>query len=448
MKKKRSARSARTTAKNIHISQGGRDLTAQAGLIPVVKFFHKHGIVSKTEQSVDHQRGATGLYDAVDMVILSMVGIIGGARSIRSIVTLWNDRVLSRAAGWLRIPDETTFGRILRTFTQKNINEMESLNHRIRAGIWRKALRSGTSIVGVLRRLVIDVDYTVKTAYGKQQGVSVGYNPHKRGAASYHPLLAFCAETKEIIQGWLRDGSAYTSNGVVEFMRQLLAQLPNRTRTLFRGDSGFFVGDLLDFLDERGHGYLIKVKLKGLVSLLETQKWQKVKGQPVWEGCEFSHQCETWRTSRKFMAVRREKEEELKGMATLFEIKEYDYFCYVLTDALTPWQAHKEYGQRAVAETWIEEAKNQTALAQIKTDDFLANSALFQCAILAYNMLRWMALCSGNAILRRWEPATMRTYLVRMAGKWTSGARQQKLRVPERTLYNAQWDAWVAVGET
>ena len=38
MKNKRSARSARTTAKNIHISQGGRDLTAQAGLIPVVKF--------------------------------------------------------------------------------------------------------------------------------------------------------------------------------------------------------------------------------------------------------------------------------------------------------------------------------------------------------------------------------------------------------------------------
>ena len=60
-------------------------------------------------------------------------------------------------------------------------------------------------------------------------------------------------------------------------------------------------------------------------------------------------------------------------MATLFEMKEYDYFCYVLTDALTPWQAHKEYGQRAVAETWIEEAKNQTALAQIKTDDFWAN---------------------------------------------------------------------------
>ncbi len=51
---------------------------------------------------------------------------------------IWND-VLSRVAGWLRIPDETTFGRILRTFTQKNINEMESLN-RVSSGIWRKAL--------------------------------------------------------------------------------------------------------------------------------------------------------------------------------------------------------------------------------------------------------------------------------------------------------------------
>jgi len=76
---------------------------------------------------------------------------------------------LCRAAGWLRIPDETTFGRILRTFTQKNINEIETLNHRIRSGIWRCALRFGSSVVGVLPRIVIDVDSTVKTVYAHQQ---------------------------------------------------------------------------------------------------------------------------------------------------------------------------------------------------------------------------------------------------------------------------------------
>ena len=61
-------------------------------------------------------------------------------------------------------------------------------------------------------------------------------------------------------------------------------------------------------------------------------------------------------------------------------MKEYDYFCYVLTDELAPWQVHKQYGQRATSETWIEEAKNQSALAHIKTADFWANSALFQAA--------------------------------------------------------------------
>jgi len=84
---------------------------------------------------------------------------------------------------------------------------------------------------------------------------------------------------------------------------------------------------------------------------------------------EFTHQCGTWSRSRKFVAVRRENEIDAKDAGTLYEIKEYDYFCYVLTDELAPWQAHKQYGQMAASETWIEEAKNQSALAHIKTAD-------------------------------------------------------------------------------
>ena len=50
-------------------------------------------------------------------------------------------------------------------------------------------------------------------------------------------------------------------------------------------------------------------------------------------------------------------------------------------------------------------------LAHLKTDHFLANAALFQSAILAYNTLRWMALMSNNKQLRQWEPETIRTFL-------------------------------------
>jgi len=64
------------------------------------------------------------------------------------------------------------------------------------------------------------------------------------------------------------------------------------------------------------------------------------------------------------------------------------YFCYVTTEKFTPWDTHKTYGKRATCETWIEEAKNQMALAHIKTNSFLANDALFQSTILAYNTVR------------------------------------------------------------
>ncbi len=446
MKSKQNKRSARVSPKKIQINKGAKGVTAQAGLIPVVKFLQKHNVGQLIEETVEHQRGATATYDAVDIILLPLVAIIGGTRSISGIATVWADSVLCRIAGWRLIPDETTFGRLLRTFTLRHINNLEVLNHRLRARMWRKGLRSGKSKVGASQCLVVDVDSTEKTVYGSQEGAAKGFNLHKRGAKSYHPLLAFCAETKEILQGWLRCGNAYTSNGIVEFTRQLLAHLPNGTRILFRGDSGFFVGALLDLLDQYGHSYLIKVKLKGLATLLSKQSWEPVPGQAGWEQCTFFHKCTTWSSTRLFVAVRREKPADPAKPATLFEMKEYDYFCYVVSEIADPWQVHKRYGQRATCETWIEEAKNQTALAHIKTEDFLANSVLFQTAILAYNTMRWMALLSGNAVLRRWEPGTIRTFLIRVAGKYTTGARQQKLSVPERMLYSTQWDDWVAVG--
>jgi len=44
--------------------------------------------------------------------------------------------------------------------------------------------------------LTIDLDSTVITKYGNQEGVKVGYNPQKPGRASYHLIIAFIDQTK------------------------------------------------------------------------------------------------------------------------------------------------------------------------------------------------------------------------------------------------------------
>ena len=123
----------------------------------------------------------------------------------------------------------------------------------------------------------------------------------------------------------------------------------------------------------------------------------------------------------------------------------YDFFCYVTSENYTPWQTHKTYGKRATSETWIEEAKSQMGLAHLKTDHFIANAALFQCAILAYNTLRWMALISGNTQRQKWEPESLRVHLIPVAGRLLTGGRQIRIKIPINHLHPKAWRDWLAL---
>ena len=42
----------------------------------------------------------------------------------------------------------------------------------------------------------LDLDSTIITRYGNQQGAKKGYNPKKPGRNSHHPLIAFVAEAR------------------------------------------------------------------------------------------------------------------------------------------------------------------------------------------------------------------------------------------------------------
>jgi hypothetical protein len=437
---------ARRQTGKVHMPATATGLTSQAGLIPVIKFLQRIGFDKTLNQTVPHQRGDNADYQLADGAFIVLVGLIGGASSIAKLCGVWSDSALRKIAGWVKFPVETTIGRLFKEVTEKEISQFESLNHRLRGQIWRMANRAGVSKVGLNRVQWVDIDSTVDSVCGAQEGATKGYNPKKKGALSYHPQLAFLVESKEIIQAWFRTGSAYTSNGIVEFVKQLLAHLPNRMRIIVRADSGYFDGALLDLLDAFGHGYLIKVKLKNLVSLLTQQQWTAIAGQPDWEQCTFDYRCGDWQATRRFVAVRQRLPKKESPQLELLETTEYDYFCYVTTEALTPWQTHKKYGERATCETWIEESKGQMGMGKIRTSSFLANTALFHCAVLAYNTLRWMSIMSGSTTLRQWEPETIRTYLVRVAGKLLTGNGQLTVKTPDNHLYPQVWDDWVAVG--
>lgn len=444
--KKKSHRSKKSNQK-VTFRTTKQNLSSQVGLIPMIKFANLLKVEEVIDSTLNHVRGANAVYSFGDIVTRTALGIAGGARSMCGIARTCSDPVIMKAAAWEEAPDDSTIGRICRESTMKDSALLEESVHKLRSKAWRYILAKSPSVKLPEKEMWVDIDSSVKTVYGSQDGAEKGYNSTSRGKKSYHPQLAFCSHTKELLQAWLRSGSSHTGNGVVEFYKQFRAQVDSQTRLVCRNDSGYFNGAFFDECEKNGDGYLVKVKMKGLNGLLSLQEWSKVKDNDGWEQAEFNYRCHSWGKERSFVAVRRESEKKktVELQDELFENKQFDYFCYVTTEHTTPWETHKSYGQRATCETWIEECKNQTALVGITTKSFWANSTLFQAAVLSYNLFRWMALASGNKDLIKMEPATVRCFMIRVAGKLVTSSRQVRILTPEHRLHPECWRSWLKV---
>jgi hypothetical protein len=187
----------------------------------------------------------------------------------------------------------------------------------------------------------------------------------------------------------LRSGEVYTSKGIVEFVKQLKTDFKDH-RIILRGDSGFFSGELLDVLEENHDGYLIKVKLRNLTSRLETQYWRSVRNQPGFQQCQFEYRCDGWNHFRRFVAIHEEKPKELSAQLSYIDVKDYEYFCYVQREGLSPWKTHITYAKRATSET-----------------------------------------------------KTIRRYLIRVSGKRIKSSRQLFLKTTNGLLFTLQWEVWM-----
>ena len=240
-----------------------------------------------------------------------------------------------------------------------------------------------------------------------------------------------------VVIRWFRTGSAYTGNGAAEFLRECFSRLPKRVWKVFvRAVSSFFNGEILDLLEENSSEYLIKVKMKNLSTLLMQQKWQKVRGQKGFESTEFQYKCHGWKRERRFVDIKKSLNQPQKR--PFFPFLHQEFFCYVTNLTRSNWKVHKCYAKRSTSENWIEWCKNQMASGTIRTQDFWANSALFQTAILAYNLMVWMMwLLTKNSFHE--EPNTIRAWLMKKPAKLIHRARQFILTLSKDYVFKERW---------
>ncbi len=233
--------------------------------------------------------------------------------------------------------------------------------------------------------------------------------------------------------------SSGVSEIVGEFLKECYERIPQRVAQLFvRADSGFFDGDLLDFLESRQSEYLIKVKMRNLVELLMSQtSWQREKGKTGIETVVFLHQCHGWKKAHRFVAIRKLVAVQTEGV--FFPMPQYEFFCYVTNLPHAPWHIHKLYGQRATSENWISWCKSQMASGTIRTGVFWANSAIFQSCILAYNLMVWMMWLTSEKSFHE-EPETIRSWFIHVPATVVTTARKMTMKLSEHYAFKQQWE--------
>ncbi len=292
-------------------------------------------------------------------------------------------------------------------------------------------------------KITIDIDSSVKSVYGNQEGVAKGYNDKKRGSKSYHPLLAFISNYKLVAHTWLRSGDSYTANGVDVFVQQILSKLPKNIKSVFfRMDSGFFDNQLMEMLENLGHEYLIKVKFKNMYQLFKTLHYEKTDN-PHYEISELDYPFTVKDENNKDIKVCRLlrviREIKFKSIGKLGEeIIEYEYFslCSNLKGKST-MDIYEIYKKRGECENWIEQVKNHLMAGSTLTDNFWANDILWQLSVYAYNLSVKMRI--KNKKLFKQEHNTFREWFINVAGILTKQSRKIKLNIYKHYVYKDDW---------
>ena len=252
-----------------------------------------------------------------------------------------------------------------------------------RARIITHLLHRVNGVIDHLKRVTLDLDSTVLTVYGKQEGARLGYNPHKRGKRSYHPLLCFIAETEDYLYGKLRKGDAASAMGLLPFFKKCLNRLPETVQRIrVRADAGFYSGGFFDLLEARDIEYAVAARVTRRLG----RRLRAVSYRPVAadiEVGELNYQAIGWGEARRMAVIRKKLPERPDPQMPLFTLERYSYQVIATNVAdMAPEEVWEFYNGRAVVENRIEEVKNQFNLSKIPSSDYMAHACYFQMVVL------------------------------------------------------------------
>jgi len=286
----------------------------------------------------------------------------------------------------------------------------------------------------------LNLDSSVITRYGKQEGAKKGYNPKKKGRPSHHPLLAFLGRGY-VVNLWNRPGDTWGANGAVDFYNQSLASLPDNFEIPYTlCDSGFYHIEFIESLENRGQNYIISAPIQPTFQkqFLKIEHWESCDQGIELAEFQFQHDDAKWTKPRRYVVVRQHlpsRPEAAGKQPSLFkdlaEWCQYRFSLFVTNDTdSTPKKIWREYRHRASDENVVKELKEGYGLASFNLDNFWATEAVMVIiALVFYNLMHHLNRKVFNPDTPKEQLKSIRPHWLIIPALLGSSSRRSILRI-------------------
>ena len=353
--------------------------------------------------------------DPIDIIQGFWLSIFTGASRYIHADWLRYDTVLQEIFQIKRLPSQATYSRFFHKFSWEKNEEVFAL-------LQQKFLSQID--VGAL---TIDLDSSVITRYGNQEGAAKGYNPKKMGRNSHHPLMAFIDQTKMVANAWMRSGNTSDLNNYDTFLTETFdVALKNKEIGLVRADSGFYSNNFLKWFEKRDLNYVIAVKFYQNIKfeIGKIEKWVEITDGL--EVCNMYFKPDNGEKRRYIIVRKKIKEFPNSGGKLLFDEPTYRYSAYVTNLKLPVDQKYNIYNTRADCENRIKELKYDFGADNFCLKGFYATESSFRFIMMAYNII---ALFKHQVLNSKMQLKTLRAYCFALGSWITNHANERVLNI-------------------
>jgi len=414
--------------KQFIVNFDGGELSSDGGLLMMNEFLHVLGFEKLLKASFKTNDPASFRIHKDDENLLQMLCQIFGAYYEDNCADeLRHDPVLSAVLGKEALASQPTLSRFFNRMDDDTLRQFDDILRQLRRKIYS---------IKMPESVLFDIDTTLLTTYGKQEGG--GFNSHYQ-AHGYHPVLCYDGLTGDLLRAQLRDGTDYCSKGAAAFMEPLIAEYRENYPSIqlyARGDSGFATPELYGLFEDNDVKYAIRLKINSTLLKLAQDEDEALAGATRFNMIdyavtygEFFYQASSWRAPRRVVFKIEKPYNQMTHMYT---------FIVTNMEELGHWQVIDYYCNRGRMENFIGEGKQGFDFGAVSSRSKTVNANRLQLHALAYSIFNWFRRLALPGHMCKSLVDTVRLKLLKIATKVVHSGRYVKFKLCSSCPYKEE----------